>query len=169
MAYIPSVANDPGSSPKTFGYDDIQRLIPFALALFDDIGPGSDYANAKTKLRTWAKEDPIDALAAVVIGGGFAFYLAERETNPGCNSPWDGILYMSTALSVGYDNLFPTTTAGHALATFAQTFGPSLAANALEDPAAVKRAREEEAAEVNKQILARLEDVVRLLEAQQAR
>lgn len=166
MAFIEtSRANDPSSSPNTFGFDDIQRLIPFALALFNDHGEGSDYGNAKTKLRTWAKEDPIDALAAVVIGGGFAFYLAERDTNPACNSPWDGILYMSTALSVGYDNLFPTTSEGHALATFVQTFGPSLAANALEDPAAMKRAREEEAAEVNRQILGRLEDIVRLLEA----
>ncbi len=164
MAYIPSVVNDSRSSPS-FGLEDLQRLIPFALALFDDRGPGSDYANAKDKLRAWAKEDPIDALATVVIGGGFAFYLAEKDSNPGCTSPLDGILYMSTALSVGYDNLFPTTPAGHVLATFAQTFGPSLAANAFEDPAMVKRAREEEAAEVNRQILARLEDIVRVLEA----
>jgi voltage-gated potassium channel len=166
MAYIPSVANDPSSSPAAFGIEDIQRLIPFALALFDDRGPSSDYAKAKQGLRDWAKEDPIDALAAVVIGGGLAFYMAEKDSNPGCNSPLDGILYMSTALSVGYDNLFPTTPAGHALATFAQTFGPSLAANALEEPASVKRAREQEAAEVNRQILARLEDIVKLLEKQ---
>lgn len=165
MAYIASV-NDPASSPS-FGLEDIQRLIPFALALFDDRGPNSDYAKAKEGLREWAKNDPMDAILAVVLGGGFAFYLAEKDTNPGCKSPWDGILYMSTALSVGYDNLFPTTTAGHALATFAQTFGPSLAANALEEPAAVKRAREDEAAEVNRQILARLEDIVKLLEKQQ--
>jgi len=167
MAYIAgSRPNDPASSPS-FGFEDLERLIPLALALFNDLGPGSDYANAKTKLRSWAKDEPIDALAAVVIGGGFAFYLAEKDTNPGCRSPWDGILYMSTALSVGYDNLFPTTTQGHALATFVQTFGPSLAANALEEPAAVKRARDEEAAEVNRQILARLEDIVTLLEKQQ--
>lgn len=166
MAYIASVANDPASSPADFKIEDLQRLIPFALALFDDRGPGSDYANAKQALRDWAKDDPIDALAAVVIGGGFAFYLAEKDTNPGCQSAWDGILYMSTALSVGYDNLFPTTAAGHALATFAQTFGPALANNALDEPAAVKRAREEEAAEVNRQILARLEDIVRLLDQQ---
>lgn len=166
MAYIPSVVNDPSTSPSTFGLEDIQRLIPFALALFNDRGPDSDYTKAKVALREWAKEDPIDALAAVVLGGGFAFYLAEKDTNPGCKSPLDGILYMSTALSVGYDNLFPTTPAGHALAVFAQTFGPSLAANALEEPASVKRAREEEAADVNRQILARLEDIVKLLDKQ---
>jgi hypothetical protein len=162
MAFIEtSRANDPSSSPE-FGLEDLQRLIPLGLAMFTD--PGNDFTKAKSMLRTWAKDEPIDALAAVVIGGGFAFYLAERDTNPGCKNPWDGILYMSTALSVGYDNLFPTTSAGHALATFVQTFGPSLAANALEEPAAVKRAKEEEAADVNRQILARLEDIVRLLE-----
>jgi hypothetical protein len=163
MAFIESGhANDPKSSPA-FDLGEWQRLIPLGLALFTD--PGSDFAQAKVALRTWAKEDPIDALAAVVIGGGVAFYLAERDTNPACQNPWDGILYVSTALSVGYDNLFPTTAAGHALATFVQTFGPSLAANAFEEPASVKRAKEEEAAEVNRQILARLEDIVRLLEA----
>jgi voltage-gated potassium channel len=170
MAYIETKSvNDPGSSPST-GFD-LVKVLPLALGLFNDLGPGSDYALAKTKIRAWAKEDPIDALAAVVIGGGLAFYLAERDTNPGCKNPWDGILYMSTALSVGYDNLFPTTVAGHALATFAQTFGPSLADNALEPPAAETRAAEaaalaraQAAAEVDRQILARLEDIVRLLE-----
>jgi voltage-gated potassium channel len=162
MGYVEANrANDPKSSPE-FDLADLQRLIPLGLALFTD--PGNDFTKAKDTIRTWAKDDPIDALAAVVIGGGVAFYLAERESNPGCKNPWDGILYMSTALSVGYDNLFPTTAAGHALAIFAQTFGPSLAANALEPPAAVKRATEEAAADVNRQILARLEDIVRLLE-----
>ena len=172
MGYIDQkTINDPGSSPA-FGLGDLQKVLPFALALLDDLGTGSDYALAKDKVRAWAKEDPIDALAAVVVGGGLAFYLAERDSNPACKNPWDGILYMSTALSVGYDNLFPTTTAGHALAIFAQTFGPSLAANALEPPGAEKRAaeaaalaREAELADINRQILARLEDVVRLLES----
>lgn len=170
MAYVDTkTANDPRSSPIS-GFD-LAKALPLALGLFGELGPGSDYAVAKDKVRAWAKEDPIDALAAVVIGGGFAFYLAERDTNPGCKNPWDGILYMATALSVGYDNLFPTTTTGHALATFAQTFGPSLAASSLEPPAAEKRAAEEAEArrqaaadEVNRQILDRLEDIVRLLE-----
>jgi len=172
MTYIdPARRNDPASSPMTFGIDDVQKILPLALALFTDDGPTSGYAGAKQALRQWAEKDPMDALAAVVIGGGIAFYLAERDTNPGCQTPYDGVLYMSTSLNVGYDNLFPTTAAGHALATFAQTFGPALVNMAFDEPAAdrraaeaAERAREDAAAEVNRQILARLEDIVRLLD-----
>ena len=55
---------------------------------------------------------------------------------------------------------------GHALATFAQTFGPALSGAALDAPQAEKDAQDAEAAEVNRQILARLEDIVRLLAAE---
>src|SRR5690348_16765007 len=113
-------------SPGDVALKDLAPLIPAALALF---GNSDDLSQIKRGLRAWAANDPLDALFALVVGGGIAFYAAEKDTNPGCKSPWDGVLYMATALSVGYDNLFPTTTAGHALATFAQTVGPSLAAN----------------------------------------
>jgi voltage-gated potassium channel len=168
MAFIEgNRANDPGSSPRDAFSDlgELKALLPYALAFLSADGPDSGYTGLKQELRDWAKKDPLDALVAVVLGGGIAFYIAERESNPACNSPWDGILYMSTALSVGYDNLFPTTSAGHALATFAQTFGPALANAAFDPPAAEKLAAEAEAAATNKAILARLEDIVRLLEA----
>ncbi|MEO8704831.1 MAG: hypothetical protein ABI867_32565 [Kofleriaceae bacterium] len=168
MAFIEaSRANDPSSSPKDMFSDlgELKSLLPYALAFLSADGPDSGYTGLKHELREWAQKDPLDALVAVVLGGGIAFYIAERDSNPACNSPWDGILYMSTALSVGYDNLFPTTSAGHALAVFAQTFGPALANAAFEPPAAEKLAAEAEAAATNKAILARLEDIVRLLEA----
>ena len=159
-----SGANDPGSSPSDAFSElgNLVPLVPYALAFLANDG----YASIKQELRRWAQDDPLDALVAVVLGGGLAFYVAERDTNPACKSPWDGILYMSTALSVGYDNLFPTTSAGHALATFVQTLGPSLANAALEPPASEKLVAEAEATAVNRAILARLEDIVRLLEAQ---
>ena len=154
-------ANDPTTSPGESQLAELAPLIPVALGL---LGEGDDLAQIKTSLRAWAKKDPIDALLATVLGGGIAFYMAERHTNPGCKNPWDGILYMATALSVGYDNLFPTTTTGHALATFVQTFGPSLAANALEPPAA-DEARDEAAQNaVQLAILERLDRIVHLLE-----
>lgn len=154
-------ANDPSTSPGESQLADLAPLIPVALGL---LGEGEDLAKFKTGLRAWAKKDPIDALLATVLGGGIAFYLAERNTNPGCKNPWDGILYMATALSVGYDNLFPTTTAGHALATFVQTFGPSLAANALEAPAADEARAEAAQNAVQLAILERLDRIVHLLE-----
>jgi len=141
--------------------DELVKLLPIALGLL--AAEGGHYAELKQDLRRWAKDDPIDALVATVLGGGLAFYLAEREHNPGCATPWDGILYMATCLSVGYDNLFPTTPTGHALASLVQTFGPALSGMAFDPPAAEVRAEAEAAAEVNRAILARLDDIVRLL------
>ena len=162
MAFIEKTsANDPSSSPGDSQLADLAPLIPVALGM---LGEGNDFVALKNGLRTWAKKDPIDALLATVLGGGIAFYLAERHSNPACKNPWDGILYMATALSVGYDNLFPTTTTGHALATFVQTFGPSLAANALEEPAADIARVEASQNAVQLAILERLDRIVHLLE-----
>ncbi|HEU0034157.1 MAG TPA: hypothetical protein VFQ53_26195 [Kofleriaceae bacterium] len=165
MAHIePDRANDPGSSPGLAGLGELKALLPYALAFLANDGPDGSYQNLKRDLRKWSQDDPMDALLATVIGAGLAFYVAERDTNPGCKSPWDGILYMATALSVGYDNLFPTTTTGHALASLVQTFGPSLANAAFEPPAAEKQAKADEAAAVQLAILDRLDTIVRLLE-----
>lgn len=136
----------------------VRDLLPVALGLYALEGTGG-YDELKSAIRTWAKKDPIDALVAVVVGGGIAFYHAEKATNANCTTPWDGILYMSTALSVGYDNLFPTTPVGHALATFAQTFGPALANGALDAPAA----EQPDPDVVQKQILAKLDEIATLL------
>jgi voltage-gated potassium channel len=144
---------------------ELVTLLPIALGLL--AAEGTEYAQLKQDLRRWAKEDPIDALIATVLGGGLAFYLAEREDNPNCATPWDGILYMSTCLSVGYDNLFPATPAGHALASLVQTFGPALANMAFDPPAAQARAEASaqagEDAAVQRAILDRLGDIVKLL------
>ena len=142
----------------------LAELAPLALAFLS--ADAADFTAIKSGIRSWAKEDPIDALFATVVGGGLAFYLAEKDTNPNCLTPWDGVLYMATALSVGYDNLFPTTPTGHALATFVQTFGPALSGAALDAPAAEVAAAAAEATAVNRAILSRLDDIVRLLEAQ---
>jgi hypothetical protein len=141
--------------------NELITLLPIALGLL--AAEGDQYASLKQDLRRWAKDDPIDALVATVLGGGLAFYLAEHDHNPSCATPWDGILYMATCLSVGYDNLFPTTPTGHALASLVQTFGPALSGMAFDPPAAEARAEAAEQAEVNRAILARLDDIVRLL------
>jgi hypothetical protein len=146
----------------------IDTLLPLALGALGAAIDKTDYDALKQGVRKWAKDDPIDALLATVIGGGLAFYAIEREHNPNCQTPWDAILYVATCLSVGYDNCFPTTPAGHALASVVQTFGPQLANIAFDAPAAETDARDAEATAVNRAILARLEDIVRLLEAQRS-
>lgn len=151
---------------------DVTSWLPIALGLLD--GDAGRYGDLKHALRSWATRDPIDALAATVVGGGVAFYLAERDHNPACATPWDGILYIATCLSVGYDNLYPTTPAGHGLAALVQSFGPALAGMAFDPPAAETRAEADaaragaeaaraETAAVDRAILARLDDIVRLL------
>ena len=159
----------------------LQELVPLALGAFalasrdtraasstadGQCGPidGGDYAALKQGVREWARKDPIDALVATVVGGGLAFYAAEHKTNPNCQHEWDAILYVATCLSVGYDNCFPTTTAGHAIASVVQTFGPQLANMAFDAPAAEQDAAAAEQAALQRAILARLEDIQRLLE-----
>jgi hypothetical protein len=144
---------------------ELVKLLPIALGLLaaDD----GAYGSLKRDLRAWAKDDPIDALVTTVLGGGVAFYLAEHEQNPACATPWDGILYIATCLSVGYDNLFPVTPTGHALASLVQTFGPALSGMAFDPPAAEVRAEAEASAEVQRAILGKLDEIARLLAAQQ--
>ena len=154
------MASSPG--PVTDLLATFAPLVPLALGF---LGGDGSYQTVKNDLRELATDDPVDAILAAVIGGGLAFYLAERDTNPACKNPWDGILYIATCLSVGYDNLFPTTVTGHAISSAIQTFGPALAARSLDTPAAQLRAAQAEEAAVNRAILARLEDIVRLLEA----
>src|SRR5262245_9094224 len=73
--------------------NELVTLLPIALGLL--AAEGNEYASLKQDLRRWAKDDPIDALVATVLGGGLAFYLAERDGNPNCTTPWDGILYIA--------------------------------------------------------------------------
>ena len=153
--------------------DELRPFVPLALAFLGD-SESTGYGAVKQQLKDLVDRDPMDALIAAVVGGGFAYYLAERDTNDHCNTPLDGILYASSAL-FGYDTAQPTTESGRAVASLVKTLGPALATNAFSPPAAerraaeaAERARAEEAAEVNRQILARLEDVVRLLEKQQS-
>jgi hypothetical protein len=164
MSDAEAIPPPPASKPAvpSFGADDLRALVPLALGVYA-MRDSDGYAELKAQVRAWAKRDPIDALVTTVVGGGIAFYLAERATNANCPTAWDGILYMSTALSVGYDNTFPTTPTGHALATFAQTFGPALANAALDPPAAQAEPS------LDREILARLDEIAKLLRDATAR
>lgn len=125
-----------------------------------------DYESLKAELRGLATRDPVDSLLATVLGGGMLFYLLEHGKNPRCNTYWDAVLYVATSLSVGYDDVFPKTDAGNAVAALVQTFGPALAAGAFQNPAAqveesarAASARDGELLAVNRAILARLDEI----------
>ena len=145
-------------------------LVALGLALVSQAGGGGELDSLKDKLRGVAKGDPIDALLATVLGGGLLFYKLEHGKNPRCNTYWDAVLYVATSLSVGYDDVFPKTEAGNALASLVHSFGPALAANALNPPQAAldektkaDAAKDAELLAVNKAILARLDDIATAL------
>ena len=72
----------------------------------------------------------------VAVGAGaLLFYHFERGRNPKVNEFADALLYCSTCLSVGYAEVHPVTTAGKLLGTLLQTYGPALAASAIDGPA----------------------------------
>jgi hypothetical protein len=101
-----------------------------------DLGLANAYASLKDTLRAAATRDPIDALATVVLGGAYLFYLAEKGKNPKVKTYADALLFISTCLSVGYADVFARTETGKAIASAVMTFGPALSARALEPPAA---------------------------------
>jgi hypothetical protein len=156
---VPSIDTPDDSTSNQL--DGLVPLIPVALGL---LGDSNDLSSLKQGLRAWAKKDPMDALLATVIGGGLAFYLAERHTNASCKNPWDGILYMATTLGMIHDGDAPTTPTGRTLTAFVRTFAPSLAFHALEPTAAEVKASEAEKNAVQLAILERLDRIVNLLE-----
>jgi hypothetical protein len=117
------------------------------------------WPGAKRGLREALLRDPLDSLAAVVLGGSTLFYLAEKGSNPKVESFWDALTFITTCLSVGYDDVFARTPSGKAIASFVMTFGPALSGAALEPPAAEKAAESAEALAVQKAILARLDAI----------
>lgn len=120
-----------------------------------DLGWGT----MKRGVREVMTRDPLDALAATVLGGSYLFYLAEKGKNPKIVSFWDALAFITTSLSVGYDDVFARTDAGKAIASFVMTFGPALSSRALDAPAAEQAAEAAEALAVQKAILARLDAI----------
>ncbi|MDQ3337992.1 MAG: hypothetical protein M4D80_22745 [Myxococcota bacterium] len=158
-------STDPPNDSTSSQLDGLVPLIPVALGL---LGDSNDLSSLKLGLRAWAKKDPMDALLATVIGGGLAYYLAERHTNASCKNPWDGVLFMASTLGMIQDPVAPTTPTGRTLTAFVRTFAPSLAFAALEPTASEVRATEAEKNAVQLAILERLDRIVNLLEQKPA-
>jgi len=137
--------------------------------LTSQAGGDLSYGTLKSGFREAMKRDPLDSLAAVVLGGSYLFYLAEKGRNPKVESFWDALNFITTCLSVGYDDVYAKTDSGKALASFVMTFGPALAAAALDPPASEIAAPtvtvSPESLEVQKAILQRLTAIQAALEA----
>lgn len=141
----------------------MSALKQMALGLVGARGGDLSYGTVKRGLREAVRRDPIDAILATVIGGAYLFYLAEKGKNPKCESFWDALVFVSTSLSVGYDDVFARTDAGKAIAAFLMTFGPAMAAAALDPPQgeeAASSAASGESVEVQRAILERLDAIL---------
>jgi voltage-gated potassium channel len=135
-------------------------------------GGDLSYGTLKRGFREVLRRDPLESLAAVVLGGSYLFYLAEKGRNPKVQSFWDALNFIATSLSVGYDDVYAQTDAGKALASFVMTFGPALSAAALDPPTSEAPAPtvtvSPESIEVQKAILERLTAIQAALEASAA-
>lgn len=121
------------------------------------------YGSAKKAVRELAARDPMDSALTVVGLGTVLFYLAEKGKNEKCNSIWDALVFITTNLSVGYDDVFARTPAGKAIASFVMTVGPKLSTSIFDPP---KREADREAAEVaatQRAVLDRLDAILAAL------
>jgi hypothetical protein len=110
-------------------------LALLAAAALKEGARGPGYAALKADLRAAVTRDPFDAALVTVFGGALLFYLAEKGHNPKVTSYWDGLVFVSTCLSVGYADVFARTPAGKAIAAAIMTVGPALSGSIFDDPA----------------------------------
>jgi len=139
----------------------LSALGQIAGGLLSSQGGDLSYGTMKRGFREALLRDPLDSLAAVVLGGSYLFYLAEKGKNPRCTSYWDALMFITTCLSVGYADVFAKTDAGKAIASFVMTIGPALSGAAL-DPPASEVPKE---LEVQQAILTKLEAILAELKA----
>lgn len=128
---------------------------------------GAAYEAAKRELRALVAKDPLDALVVTSLGSAWLFYVAEKDENPKVQTFWDALVFVTTSLSVGYANMFAVTTAGKAIASALMTLGPTLAARALDAPAAEKEAPDREALDAQRALIERIDALVQRIDAQQ--
>ena len=82
---------------------------------------------------------PAEELGALVGWASTIFYLAESDVNPGVTSYWDALHYVTTALSVGYANIFPMTPLGKTIGSLVMMLGPALSARVFDAAREEKR------------------------------
>ena len=71
-------------------------------------------------------EEPARNTLAMVGLCTVAFYVAERDHNDKVDDVWDAMEYCTSALSVGYTDVYPQTPMGKIVASILMTFGPSM-------------------------------------------
>jgi hypothetical protein len=108
-----------------------------------------------------AAPDPLRRVSATVAIGSALFHWAEAGKNPQIKTVADSIHYVSTSLSVGYANIFPTTPAGKLIGAWIMMVGPALAAKALDGPDGA-------AVDGDPAMLQKLDEILAVLKAQKS-
>ena len=116
-------------------------------------------------VREATRDDPADTIVWTVLVSAQLFFKAEHGHNPKVRTLNDALVYVSTNLSVGYCDIFAMTERGKQIGSILMTFGPALAAKALDETAEEKRKAEAAAEEKHGEMLARLDRIAALLEA----
>jgi len=129
-------------------------------------GPSGALGDLHQKLRAYQAREPANAIVLTVLGAAAAFYAAERGRNPKVTSFYDALVYAATNLSVGYSDIFAKTPGGKAVGSLLMTYGPALAARALDAPDAASPSAMSES-QVDR-IVARLDDIFSELRARRA-
>jgi hypothetical protein len=88
----------------------------------------------ESRLLDLVEHNPLDAAVTFLAGASYAFYLAEKDSNPRIKTYIDSFYYISTCASVGYADIFAATQTGRAIAAFVMIVGPALAARSLDRP-----------------------------------
>jgi hypothetical protein len=80
------------------------------------------------------RNNPMEALAALLIGSAVLFHAVESRVNPKVRTFWDALYFISTCASVGYSDIFARTETGKAIASLVMTMGPALCAEVFDRP-----------------------------------
>lgn len=96
--------------------------------------PEALLSQAHGKLRALQAKEPAAATVKVVLTSALLFYAAERGKNPKIRSLYDALVYVSTNISVGHSDIQARTPLGKMIGSALMTYGPSLAARALDPP-----------------------------------
>lgn len=86
------------------------------------------------KVKSIQSTDPTNAALGFVTMGAAAFYAVERAQNPEVRSYFDALVFASTCLSAETCHIQAQTPVGKAIGSALRTYGPAIAARAL-DPA----------------------------------
>lgn len=96
--------------------------------IFALLGQKDEY---EKRFLDWVNANPLEANVEFLGLAAWAFYQAEKGTNPKIQTYIDSFYYISTCASVGYADIFAVTQTGRTITAIVMMLGPSLTGRAL--------------------------------------